>query len=217
MNQILKILLSKKPLTAFYMMLALITMAAPTAAIPINVTQGKAVTATGAIGVISSAGLGAGFGDATTFPPAPLSSLVDGVYRPGGTDWQDGTVWWDERNPGSANNVIEIDLMGRFMISFLSIQADNNDSYSISVRDRFGIWSGFVDATPVGGAGMRERAGGFAPFEATGFRIDAFGGDDFYSLSEFRAMGEAVPEPTSIALLGLGLAALATVRRHKTP
>lgn len=45
---------------------------------------------------------------------------------------------------------------------------------------------------------MRERAGGFSPFEAMAFRIDAFGGDEFYALSEFQAVGEAVPEPASV-------------------
>lgn len=194
-------------------------LAPPAAAVPINVTEGKVVTATGAIGVISVAGLGAGWGDSTAFPPAPLSSLADGIYRPEGTYWQDGTVWWDERNAGSANNIIEIDLNGLFLISFLSIQADNNDTYRISVRDQFGVWSIFVDATVFGGAGMRERAGPFAPFEATGFRIDALGGDEYYSLSEFRAMGEAVSqvsEPTSLALLGVGLMGLAALRRRRT-
>lgn len=216
MNTMLTDWLSKKPLTVFCMFCTLFALAAPAAAVPVNVTQGKAVTATGALGVISAAGLGFGFGDATAFPPAPLASLVDGNYVAEGTYWQSGTVWWDEQSAGSANNVIEIDLNGLFLISFLSIQADNNDAYGIFVRDRFGVWSGLATAVPFGDAGMRERSGGFTPFEATAFRIDATGGDQFYALSEFRAMGEAVPEPGSLLLIGAGLAGLAFSRRKKS-
>ena len=80
------------------------SLAAPVAAVPINVTLDKPVTITGDVGVITCC-----FPDASTFPPAPLSSLVDGVYLTEGTNWQDGTVWWDERHPGSVNNVVEID------------------------------------------------------------------------------------------------------------
>jgi len=103
-----------------------------------------------------------------------------------------------------------------FLISFLSIQADNNDAYGIFVRDRFGVWSGLATVIPFGDAGMRERSGGFIPFEATAFRIDATGGDQFYALSEFRAMGEAVPEPGSLLLIGAALAGLACSCRQKS-
>ncbi|MBI2277985.1 MAG: PEP-CTERM sorting domain-containing protein [Dechloromonas sp.] len=216
MNTLLTAWLARRQLTAISLFCTFIALAAPAVAAPVNVTQGKTVTATAALGVISAAGLGLGFGDATAFPPAPLASLVDGNYLAEGAYWQSGTVWWDEQSAGSANNVIEIDLGGLFLISFLSIQADNNDAYGIFVRDRFGVWSGLATANPFGDAGMRERSGGFPPFEATAFRIDATGGDQFYALSEFRAMGEAVPEPGSLLLIGAALAGLACSRRQKS-
>jgi len=109
------------------------------------------VTITGDVGVIICC-----WPDATVFPPAPLSSLVDGLYLPAGTQWQDGTVWWDERHSGSA---VEIDLGGVYPISFVSIQADNNDNYAISYRDEFDVWQFLGTAGPFGGAGMQVRSG----------------------------------------------------------
>jgi len=189
---------------------AALSLAVPAAAAPINVALGKPVTISGAVGVITCC-----WPDATTYPPAALSTLVDGVHRPEGTEWQDGTVWWDERHPGSVNNTIEIDLEGRYLISFLEIQADNNDWYDIAVRDRFGSWASLGGAAPVAGWGMTTRSGFVIPFEATAFRISASGGDDFYSVSEFRADGVSVPEPSTLALIGLSLAGLAATRRRK--
>ena len=201
--------------TAAWVLPALMALASPAMAAPFDVTIGATVTATGAIGNSTN-------GAWADPPAAALSTITDGLYVAEGTDWQTGTVWWNE-NPNAAgapspalNNIIEIDLNGLFLINFLSIQADNNDFYGISVRDQFGVWNGFVNANAVGGAGMRERAGGFAPFLATGFRIDAFGGDGYYSLSEFRAVGEAVPEPASLLLFGTsGVALLARRRRQR--
>ena len=115
-----------------------LAVAAPAAATPVNVAIGGAVSVTGALGVIATPP----WADNSVFPVAPLASLVDGVFLGDGTEWQNGTIWWDEANPGSANNPVQIDLHGTFLISLLRLQADNNDKYFISYRDEHGNWNG---------------------------------------------------------------------------
>ena len=205
-------------LKAAWILPALMALASPAMAIPFDVTIGATVTATGAIGNSTN-------GAWADPAPAALSTITDGLYVPEGTNWQEGTVWWNE-NPDAAgapspalNNIIEIDLNGLFLINFLSVQADNNDFYGISVRDQFGVWNGLTNALPFGGPGMRERSGFFVPFLATGFRVDAFNsdgfGDGYYSLSEFRAVGERVPEPASLLLFGTSAVGLLLARRRR--
>jgi hypothetical protein len=194
---------------------ALILLSGVAGAASINVSLGKTVTATGAVGVLSPDGIAYPWCPDADCPAAALSTLTDGVYLANGTAWQAGTIWWDERHPGSANNVLEIDLGGRFLIDFLAIQFDNNDFYDIQIRDWAGNWSAFVTAEPTPDPGMATRSGPFVPFEATAFRIDARGGDQYYALSEFQANGVQIPEPGSLALLGLGTVAAAFAGRAR--
>ena len=192
-------------LCAFGLVLGLAT---PAAAVPFNVAQGAPVSVTGVVGTPS-----VGW---PNFPVAALSTITDGLFVGNGTHWQQGTVWWDERNQDAVNNIIEIDLGGTYLISGLAIEADNNDEYLISYRNFAGTW---VNCCVAGAAnnffGMLTRSGSGFNLQATAFRIDARFGDLYYSVSEFQAIGEAVPEPASLLLLGTGLTAFAARRRKQ--
>ena len=173
-----------------------------------NVALGKPVTITGEFGVVTCCW-------PDPHPPAALSTITDGVSLAEGTQWQTDTVWWDEWHPPSLYNIIEIDLQGLFLVTDLLIQADNNDAYAIDYRDSGGTWTSFVYAPIVPGAGMRTRAVSVGPIVASGFRIDAFDGDEFYSVSEFQANGVAVPEPSAFFVIAAGIALVIFKRRAK--
>lgn len=148
---------------------------------------------------------------------AALSTLTDGIFRPAGTQWQNGTVWWS----GTAT-MLEIGLDGTVEVSGAIVQADNNDTYRMWYRDLgTGTFQELWTIGAVGGAGMRTRPDASDDSEVFFFpsavmtdtiRIAAIGGDSSYSLSEVQVWG-AVPAPGAAGLLALGAIGVGRRRR----
>ena len=66
------------------------------------------------------------------------STIVDGVFLPRGTQWDQGPVWWDCHN--SPDCWITIDLGDFYMIESVIVQADDNDGYLLYYMDLNGNW-----------------------------------------------------------------------------
>ncbi|HEX9022770.1 MAG TPA: PEP-CTERM sorting domain-containing protein, partial [Geobacteraceae bacterium] len=139
------------------------------------------------------------------------------------TLWNHGSIWWDATVQGSENNSIVIDLQGIYHITGIITQADNNDNYRIDYfNPNTNSWTELGSWRAVAGWGLMTRPSGDhvtqypVDFDASQFRLSAFGGDSFYAYSEFQAFGtRAVPEPSTMILLGAGIAGLAIWRRKK--
>jgi len=155
-----------------------------------NVAYGKMVTSTG-----------------TAVHGADLSTLTDGIYRPRGTPWQNGTIWWN-----GTGALLEIDLGAVYGIYAMNLQADDNDAYAVDYWDGTGwvvAWN--VPNYDNMGAGMQTRPDVHnddavytldSVVTTDRLRVRAVSGDSSYSVSELRA--DAVPDPTSLAVLALG-------------
>jgi hypothetical protein len=171
--------------------------AAPT----VNVASGAAVTL-----------VGNGFGDSSNWgssgSPGTPGSVVDGAYYNVGHQWNIGTIYWTSYD--SSSN-IEITLAQPANVTSLFLQSDANDQYQIQYRGTDQQWHHLATLAPplVWGLGNASTTLPSA-VTATGFKIIGTGGDHFYAVSEFQALGTiaAVPEPSTYAMLGLGLGLL---------
>lgn len=160
--------------------------------------------------------LGTGFNDSGYWSgasPAAPSTVVDGVYLTTGTQWNTGTVFW---SGAFGADTVQIDLATAAKVTKIDLQADNNDDYGIAYRDMGGVWHDLTTISPHRSWGMEMGQANFGEVTATAFAIKAVGGDGYYSVSEFQAIGAPVPEPESIALMLAGMAVVGFVARRKS-
>jgi hypothetical protein len=170
-----------------------------------NVALDKSVTLTGLFGGIGGGG-----------SLAPAQSLTDGNFASEGTLWNKGSVYWDTRKPGQANDSIEINLAATYAITHFTVQADNNDSYRVQYLNN-GVWTTAWDMNTSSTHGLVTRDSGTLPvIETSKLRIIQIGGDQEFSVSEVQAFGAAVvPELNTTAMMAAGLGLLGFMVRRK--
>lgn len=128
---------------------------------------------------------------------APPETIVDDQFLLAGTPWNQGTVWWDQRD--GQPRFIFLTLPDSQQITSFTVQADNNDVYELSYWDKArGEWKVAWNVWKSSGAGMRTRPEAIhnrgryvlpAPIWTTELRVRAIDGDGFNSVSEIRAFG----------------------------
>jgi hypothetical protein len=143
---------------------------------------------------------------------ADPSTVTDGAVLPIGTQWNTGTVFW---SGALGADTITITLPTTSVVNSIFLQADNNDDYGISYRGTDGVWHDLTTISPHRSWGMDNGSASFGGVTATAFAITAVGGDGYYSVSEFQAMGQPVPEPETLALMLAGLGAVGAVVRRR--
>lgn len=184
-----------------------------------NIAEGKSVSLFGSF-FTEYLDWSTGRPDGSPSSQGLIDSIVDGVFLEEGTQWDQGTLWWDTHYPMGGLHpwpVVFIDLGQDYWIDSFIVQADDNDAYAIAYFNESEL--DWINITAIGGWGMRTRPEYILPdaILTSLLMITAIGGDGFYSLSEVQAFGEStpVPEPTTMLLLGTGLIGLAGIGRKK--
>lgn len=154
-----------------------------------------------------------GWGSGTTVEG---ETIVNGVFLPENTQWDQGPVWWDAHTV--SDQTITLNLDGLYDIDSFIVQADNNDTYRLEYLNNGSMeW---IDIPSLSGYGMMTRPEVFLTDTITtsALKFTATGGDDYYAVSEIQAFGQAsaIPEPSTLLLLGAGLLFLSRKVNKKT-
>ncbi|MBV8633024.1 MAG: PEP-CTERM sorting domain-containing protein [Burkholderiaceae bacterium] len=172
--------------------------------------------------------VGTTFGQSPGWGPGVLSApgaITNGSFLPTQNQWDINTVYWT-----SNSDYVQVNLNGNYSISNVVLQADNNDIYQVSYLNN-GSWTVLGDYAPtIGGTvnadgtitptssvgwGLGLNGASGQSITTTAFRIQAISGDNHYAVGQFQAYGvAAVPEPSTYAMMGLGLFAIAFARRR---
>jgi hypothetical protein len=172
----------------------------------------------------STAGTGGVFGvlrAGAPWAPGPLASplsVVDGVFLPPGTVWNQGSVWWDaDPSVNAFPAAIGVQLTGPFALDRFVVQGDDNDVYQVEYWNG-STWLPAYTAPAVGGFGMQTRDSGLlAPITTTALRITGNGGDGYYSISEIQAFSTTVvPVPGALLLFASGAGAFGLLMRRRS-
>jgi hypothetical protein len=178
------------------------------------VTGNPNVARSASVTLIGSGFFTGGWGSGKT---VDAGTIVDGLFFPRNTQWDQGPVWWDSRDGVERSIMIELD--GLYRIDSFIVQADDNDAYVLSYRDpSTGSWLtawnvpnyDVVPASSNWGMQTRPKPGNNTEryvlpvhivTDALRMTGDMNDSDRYFSVSEVQAFGvplPSVPVPPSV-------------------
>ncbi len=189
--------------------------AAPAHAALVNVIPGNwaIISTNGPHGILRA---GSPWGPGST--PSSLFAPVDGSFQPEGTQWNNGSFWWDQDRSVAPDEVtFTITMNQTYTFSKFVMQADDNDGYLMEYWDGANWQLGWDFGTQPS-FGLVTRPDANVTITTDRFRLRAYGGDQYYAISEFQGfVNTGVPEPAAWALMigGFGMVGGALRRRAK--